>query len=152
MIKYCVDKWWENKDKLLGALKTDDGLKHCNYDYLVKLTVKNIFNGDDNTWEVEKITEIDNGCYQGTLLYLIPRMCFEPAEYDYLMTYVGYGSCSGCDELESIQCERSDEDAFIRNIMSLCRDIVTNTIMPYNTGWRNKEEFEHIEVNWDVEN
>ena len=36
--------------------------------------------------------------------------------------------------------------------MNLCRDIVTNTIMPYNTGWRNKEEFEQIEVNWDVEN
>lgn len=45
--------------------------------------------------------EIDDGDYQGTLLYLIPESGYQPTDYWYVR--VGYGSCSGCDTLESIR-------------------------------------------------
>lgn len=65
------------------------------------------------------------------------------------MTYVGYGSCSGCDTLQAIQDYGKDpisEDQ-LNDFMALCKDIVTNMIKPYNSGWRNEEEFTEVEVN-----
>lgn len=29
--------------------------------------------------------------------------------------------------------------------MSLCKDILTNTIKPYNYGWRNDSKFDQVE-------
>jgi hypothetical protein len=31
--------------------------------------------------------------------------------------------------------------------MTLCKDILQNTIKPYNNGWRKEEEWEPIEWN-----
>lgn len=98
MIKYCLRKWEENKEKLEKSLLEDKSLNTCDYKHLVEKVVEVILNnGDGKTWDVGNITEIDNGDYQGTLLYLIPEDTYQPSEYEYLMTYVGYGSCSGCD-------------------------------------------------------
>lgn len=59
----------------------------------------------DTLYELDedKITEIDNGDYQGTLIYLIPRNCYQPMASDYVYTSVFYGSCSGCDALLAAQ-------------------------------------------------
>ena len=48
----------------------------------------------------ERIHEIDDGDYQGTLLYVIGETSYQPDTYWYVK--VGYGSCSGCDTLEAI--------------------------------------------------
>lgn len=48
----------------------------------------------------ERIHEIDDGDYQGTLVYVIAASGYQPDEYWYVK--VGYGSCSGCDTLENI--------------------------------------------------
>ena len=105
-------------------------------------------NGDDKTWDVGNITEIDNGDYQGTLLYLIPRDTYQPSEYDYLMTYVNYGSCSGCDTLQAIQNYEKEEitEGQLKDFMSLCKDLICCMIKPYNCGWREEEEFLPVEV------
>jgi hypothetical protein len=29
--------------------------------------------------------------------------------------------------------------------MSLCKDLVCNTVKPYNSGWRNEEIFDSVE-------
>lgn len=67
-------------------------------------------------------------------------------EYEYLMTYVGYGSCSGCDTLQAIQeCgENIPTPEQLKDFMSLCKDLVTNMIKPYNTGWRATSDFEPV--------
>ena len=152
MIKYCVDKWNKNYKKLKLALEREEELQHCCYTYLVKLVVENIFNEgcdyNSERWSVEKITEIDNGDYQGTLLWIIPQDTYQPSETEYLMTFVNYGSCSGCDTLQSIQSIMdvlSDEEV-IKKFMQLCKDLVCNTIKPYNSGWRYKKEFDVIEA------
>ena len=152
MLKILVRKWDENKDKLKQELSTRRGLNACEYKDLVKLTFEVIYNnGEDDDWntlDVERMTEIDNGDYQGTLLYLIPFNSYQPSEYEYLMTYVGYGSWSGCDTLLNIQDYNDEQllsESQVKAFMQLCKDILTNTIKPYNGGWRHEEDFVHME-------
>ena len=149
MIKYCKYKWDVNKDKLEQALRTTEGLDHCDYEDLVKMVVDYILNGDvDNNdeykWDSDKITKIDDGDYQGTLLFLIPQDTYQPSEWEYLMTYVGYGSCSGCDTLQAIQNWGDGllTDDQVKDYMKLCLHIVSDIIKPYNGGWRNEDKFE----------
>jgi hypothetical protein len=153
MIKFCRDKWDKNKDKLIEELKRDTSLNSCDYLYLVKKTVDIILNDDEdnyNNYSTKGITQIDDGDYQGTLLFMIPRNTYQPSEYDYLMTYVGYGSCSGCDCLQSIQAWHYDDpptEEQIKDFLSLCKDIIQNIVRPYNCGWREDKEFLPCEDN-----
>jgi hypothetical protein len=149
MLKYCLDKWNKNKGLLKEKVKKDSSLNECDYRYLVKLVVDFVLNpGEDDRWDSEHITVIDNGDYQGTQLFLIPRDTYQPSEYDYLMTYVNYGSCSGCDTLISIQDIWGDEKGLterqVKDFMTLCKDLVTNMVKPYNCGWRSEEGFEQV--------
>ena len=157
MIKYCIEKWDKNKDLLRSALnnnellnhvlnKNDDNpLEYLEYKDLVKLTVIFILN-DENEWNENKIKEIDDGDYQGTLLYLIPEDTYQPNSSEYLMTFVEYGSCSACDTLQTIQCylDIRSRDKSIDDLMNLCKDLICNMIKPYNIGWRYDERFSTI--------
>lgn len=146
MIKFCKEQWAKNEEGLRKSLGKNYRKDSYNYLDLVKLVVTEILNKNDyEEWDVDNITEIDNGDYQGTLLYLIPRKTYQPSEYEYLMTYVGYGSCSGCDTLLDIQFSGNSEEERINDYVGLCRDIVRNIIKPYNTGWRNEEIYEKVE-------
>ena len=49
----------------------------------------------------ERIHEIDDGDYQGTLVYVIGAKGYQPSKYWYVK--VEYGSCSGCDTLQAIR-------------------------------------------------
>lgn len=153
MIKYALKKWSENKDVLRNAIQQTEKDKRgaWNYNDIVKLACRYIFNENtadkDPKINIDGITMIDNGDYQGTLLFMMPFDTYQPAEYEYLMTYVGYGSCSGCDTLQRIQLDEmyydvESDDDLIDSYMALCKDIVSNTIRPYNTGWRNNIIFE----------
>ena len=159
MIKYCIEKWDKNKDLLKSALDNnkllnhvlnkndDDPLEYLEYKDLVKLTVMFILN-DENEWDENKIKEIDDGDYQGTLLYLIPEDTYQPNSSEYLMTFVEYGSCSACDTLQTIQCylDIRNRDKSIDDLMNLCKDLICNMIKPYNTGWKYDEKFNTIEI------
>ena len=150
MLKYCLKKWDENKKKLEEELLKDPLLNECEYKHIVEKVVEIILNtNEEYLWNTEGITEIDDGDYQGTLLFLIPRKTYQPLEYEYLMTYVGYGSCSGCDTLQAIQDygESPISEDQLKDFMALCKDIITNMIKPYNCGWRNEEEFTEVEFN-----
>lgn len=147
MLKYCRDKWYENKDKLEAVIMMDTNLNHCEYSYLVELIVEYILNPSIETdWEkfdADKITVIDNGNYQGTVLFMIPRKTYQPSASDYLLTYSYYGSCSGCDTLLSIQ-DWSDgipTENQVKEYMILCKDLVCNIVKPYNYGWQEDEKF-----------
>lgn len=149
MIKYCKDKWSKNNNMLHAALSKKlklSELEDYNYKDLVKLSVEYILNDEDDEWDIDNITEIDNGDYQGTLLYLIPKSTYQPNEEDYIMTHVGYGSCSGCDTLEGIKDGYyEDSIQIIKEYMMLCKDIVCNMIKPYNNGWRHDDVFDIVE-------
>ena len=155
MIKYALKRWDKNKDALRNAIQQTEKDKRSSWNYndIVKLVCRYIFNenatNNDPKINIEGITMIDNGGYQGTLLFMIPFDTYQPMEYEYLMTYVGYGSCSGCDTLQRIQLDElyynvNSTDDLIDSYMALCRDIVSNTIRPYNTGWRNDMIYEPV--------
>lgn len=161
MNKFCLEQWERNKDRLKKELETRTDLNTCEYRDLVKLVTEYILNNPEDkpyivgdfgcelNFQSDEITEIDNGEYQGTLLYLIPFDTYQPSEEEYLMTFVGYGSCSGCDTLQGIQnyCDEVNlTPSQVNDFMTLCKDIVTNMIRPYNTGWRANPIFDTVEV------
>lgn len=134
------------------------GLDEITYSELVKIVVNVILNDgeeleniDRDKWNFDRITGIDDGDYQGTILWLIPRRTYQPSEYEYLITFVNYGSCSGCDTLLDIQSnipfDGTKPDSVINEFMQLCKDLVCNMKRPYNCGWREDEEFKEVEFN-----
>jgi len=153
MLKYCLKMWDKNRDKLQKDIESDTKLNSCDYKYLVEKVISIVFNDEDadydHKWDAENIMEIDNGDYQGTMLFIIPKDTYKPNEADYLITFVNYGSCSCCDTLLSIQdWEENPKPAKeqIKDYMTLCKDLVCNIVKPYNSGWRNEEEFEQVEM------
>ncbi len=154
MLKIMAKKWAKNQKLLKQKFATTKGLNICNYIDIVKMTFDVIYNSNEQDYgsklDIEQITQIDNGDYQGTLLYLIPFDTYQPSEYEYLMTYVDYGSCSGCDTLMAIQAYGYSEeflnDRQVKEFMQLALHIIQHTIRPYNCGWRKDEDFETIET------
>lgn len=158
MLKFCIEQWNKNKDKLRKDIE-DNFAEYNNASYkdLVVKVVDIIFNDEDDYYDdkfdSENIAEIDNGDYQETLLYIIPQDTYQPSESEYLMTYVGYGSCSGCDTLQAIQMWSFDDEGvrgdekeqFIKDMLGLCLNLVQNTIKPYNYGWRKDDRFTVVE-------
>lgn len=154
MIKYCLEQWEKNKVVLEKDIRKDKNLsgyygeETAGYLYLVKIVLNNY---SEYVWDFDRIVEIDDGDYQGTLLYVIPQKTFQPSEYDYLMTYVGYGSCGGCDPLMGIKDlgysstkEDYPTEEQVKDYMVLMKDILTNMIRPYNSGWREDKDFEEV--------
>ncbi len=157
MLVMMREKWYKNEKKLRAALpKFLEGRDFApEYKELVKLVFDIIVNSDeeefsDNRLLTNRITQIDDGHYQGTLLFTIPFDTYQPEEYEYLMTYIGYGSCSGCDAMQRAYYSHNDEDieGKVDDIMKICRDLVVNTIHPFDTGWRGTD-YRFVQVKWE---
>ena len=147
MVKIMKELWGVNQDKLRKALSEDTNLNSCDYEYLLKLVFNTIYNtsdeGANNPLDLNRITVIDDGGYQGTLLFLIPFDTYQPSEGEYIMTYIGYGSCSGCDALQAAQAWEDGllTEEQVTDFMVICKDLICNSIKPYNCGWRNDEKW-----------
>lgn len=152
MLLYCRDKWDKNKEKLEQAILQNKELHKCDYQDLVKMVVKYILNPNSSKkdkYNENNITVIDNGDYQGTLLFMIPRDIYQPTASEYLLTYISYGSCAACDLLKDLKMyyyDYQNEFAkhYINDYMMLCKDIVCNIVKPYNSGWREDERYKEI--------
>lgn len=99
MIEKFVDRFMAGKADLTRALseKHPEGYKD------LVVAVVRVLAGDDGYGEPdpERVHEINDGDYQGTLVYVIAAQGYQP--YDYWHVRVSYGSCSGCDTLEGIR-------------------------------------------------
>jgi hypothetical protein len=73
------------------------------YDDIVKAVIDMLFDGEEFYGDPPRVHKIDDGHYQGTLVYVISEAGYQPHEYWYVRVY--YGSCSGCDTLESLRSE-----------------------------------------------
>ena len=147
MTRIMKERWDANKDKLRAVLAERTDLNTCQYEDLVKLTFETIYNTTvtdlDCKLDLTNITVVNNGNYQGTLLFLIPFDTYQPSEHEYVMTYVGYGSCSVCDALQAAQGwgEGKLTEQQIAGFMDICGNLISNTIKPYNYGWREDENW-----------
>jgi len=101
MITEIISQWDKNKGKLEEYFKNT---KQSEFSDSYLSILKKIFELvlTDEEWQLDKITEVDDGDYQGTLLFIIPKDTYQPSVGDYLFTSVSYGSCSGCDTLQGI--------------------------------------------------
>lgn len=93
------DEIRENLRKLLIDRRVGNYWYDINYIDIVKVVIEAVHDGYC-TPDPNNIHEIDDGDYQGTLLYVIPADEYQP--YSYWCVKVGYGSCSGCDTLLDI--------------------------------------------------
>ena len=109
MIKDIIEKWENNKDKLENFFKENNQEVYDDYTKIVKNIIHYIVNEGKNKsddfglYDIDKIHEINDGDYQGTLIFIIPMDTYQPSLHEYIYTSVYYGSCSGCDTLQSIQ-------------------------------------------------
>jgi hypothetical protein len=71
------------------------------YENLVGAVVKVLAEDEYDSPDPARITRIDHGDYQGTLLFIIGAGGYQPSTY-WAMA-VSYGSCSGCDTLQAIR-------------------------------------------------
>ena len=152
MIKFCKNQWNANRERLEEALREDTQLIKCDYKYLLSLVVTYILNPGlvdfEQGWSAENITVVDDGNYQGTLMFLIPKDCYQPEESEYLLTFVNYGSCSVCDTLMGIQGfdDSKPTEQQLIDYMVLCKDLVMNMVKPYNDGWREDKRYNTVEL------
>lgn len=148
MIKFALNRWDDNNKKLREVIANTpvEERKHWDYENLVYLVATTVYE-----FELSDVRDIVYGGeanYQGTLVFLIPMTESPFTEREWLMSYIGYGSCTACDTLQGIQYDDesdSDIDA-VDEYMNLCRDIVSNTILPYNNGWRHDDLYDTVTV------
>jgi hypothetical protein len=99
-----IDEFVKEFDKNREILAAKFAEKHPDsYREIVKNVIEVIKDADDRSYgnpDPERIHEIDDGHYQGTLVYVIAENGYQPHDYWYVK--VGYGSCSGCDTLQAI--------------------------------------------------
>jgi hypothetical protein len=108
MILTFTGAFMANKDKIRAQFAEEFPE---DYDGIVK-TVASFMPDMDS----ENITVINDGDYQGTLLYIIPKKTYQPNQYWSVKIY--YGSCSGCDTFESIRASRSETEK-LDDVMTL---------------------------------
>jgi hypothetical protein len=97
MIQEFVDRFEVSKQVLIDQLAK----KHPgSYGELVEMVVRVVAGDEYGHMDAERVHEIDDGDYQGTLVFVIAGSGYQPSDYWYVK--VGYGSCSGCDTLQAI--------------------------------------------------
>lgn len=122
MIQEFVDKFMSKKGQLEQIFKE----KHPeDYKALVSAVISIV--GGDGEYELpdkNRIHQIDDGDYQGTLIFLIAAGGYKPCDYWYVK--VGYGSCSGCDTLQGISGYSDDPptDEQVNDYMTLALHVV----------------------------
>ncbi len=101
MIQEFIDRFLAKKPELeiIFAAKQPSDYKEIVTNVIRLITDENDY-GDFNP-DPERIHQIDDGDYQGTLLFVIAAKGYQPSDYWYAK--ISYGSCSGCDTLESIR-------------------------------------------------
>lgn len=97
MIQEFVDRFMAKKPELEAVFSVahPDG-----YQEIVKAVIEVVTTGDYDSPDPNRIHRIDDGDYQGTLLFVIAANGYQPDTYWYVK--VSYGSCSGCDTLAAI--------------------------------------------------
>lgn len=150
MLKIMAKRWSENEHLLREKLATTN-VSSLTYLDLVKMSYDVIYNTSEKLpsekIDTNRITVIDNGYYQGTYLFIALFGLCSPSANEYIITFTEYGSCSGCDSLLAITdyCKEYPNDEQISGLMLLCKDIIINTVKPFNSGWRYDEKFSETE-------
>lgn len=111
-----IENWENRKHKLKEWFEKNE--TPSSYKEIFEKIIELIITEDErNKFNLEKIRVIDDGDYQGTQIFIAFLDTYQPSVEEYIMTSVYYGSCSGCDTLQSIRYA-SDEDR-VNDLMTL---------------------------------
>lgn len=121
MITEFIEKFEDQKTTLENLFRQ----KHPDsYQEIVRNVIGVLGNDEYGSPDKNRIHVIDDGDYQGTLVFVIAANGYQPDDYWYVK--VDYGSCSGCDTLQAIT-EYSDDpptESQIKDYMTLALHIV----------------------------
>ena len=126
MDQVFVDKFMNGREQLKAIFKKEHPE---DYQDIVKKVI-DIINPDGFAHELpdpERIHQIDDGDYQGTLVFVIASRGYGLHSYWYVM--ISYGSCSGCDTLINIHRFQRDDppnDQQVEDYMTLALHVVQN--------------------------
>ena len=99
MDEKMVKRWFDGQDKVRAKFTA---AHPGDYRAIVTEVVRVL--ADENEYESpdpKRVHQIDDGDYQGTLVFVIGAAGYQPSSYWYVR--VSYGSCSGCDTLEALR-------------------------------------------------
>ena len=128
MDKVLVDKWNERNVQVKNAITAllEDNGWGITYTNILKVTLQVMFEDDyDEGYgypNYENIHVIDDGDYQGMLLFIVPEYGYQPSVYWKFTVF--YGSCSYCDTLQSILEDNDDKDQQIMDLMTLALHMI----------------------------
>jgi len=122
MVERFVAAWFKRQDEVKAAFsaKAPD-----NYEEIVKAVVRILSETDDySAPDPDRVHRINDGDYQGTLVFIIGASGYQPSDYWYVK--VGYGSCSGCDTLQAIggYSDEAPTEEQVHDYMTLALHIV----------------------------
>lgn len=120
MIKEMCGLFITNEQDIKEAIRSD---LPRSYGAILKTALSVMYAGEDYGFpDYENIHMIDDGDYQGTLLFVIPEKCYQPSTY--YVTKVYYGSCSGCDTLQAILEDSEDDDTQVNDLYTLALHMI----------------------------
>lgn len=134
MNKKFIEAWHENKDKMQRYLLLNGKGECITYEEIVKIIIDEIINPyldsafnirdyfNQEQYDSNSITVVDDGDYQGTLIFIIPRNSYQPEVEDYIYTSICYGSCGCCDALQDALLQ--DEETRIKDIMTIALHLI----------------------------
>lgn len=122
-----IEKFVSRFDAAREQLAKQFAVKHPRlYLDIVKAVVETLRDPDEpyDSPDPERIHTVDDGDYQGTLLFVIGAGGYQPSTY--WTVKVGYGSCSGCDTLEGIRNYSDDPptEEQVKQYMTLVLHVV----------------------------
>lgn len=128
MIDAFVQRFDEKRDDIKQMIR--DGVRDPDYETLFGYVVTALSNPEDymGTPDPERIHRVDDGHYQGTLVFVVAETGYQPSQY--WATKVNYGSCSGCDTLQRILgwSEEALTDTQVEDLFTLCLHMLQNMV------------------------
>lgn len=125
MIEKFVKVWDDRNDELRLRFSKE---RPDSYGGIVKAVIEMLESGLEGLWSGDKpdsdrIHVIDDGDYQGTLVFVIGGSGYQPSSYWSFLC--GYGSCSGCDTFQAIE-EYGDEisEDEVKGYMTLALHVI----------------------------
>ena len=131
MINSIIEQWDLNNHNLKQYFESTEQREYCDYKEILSLIFELVVEKVDKdgvsfTIQKENIRTIDDGEYEGTIIYIIPidRPFIDVS--DYLITDNYYCSCSGCDALLSISdCEsKKPNEIQVKEYMTIALHLV----------------------------
>lgn len=126
MILHYVKQWEKRKHILEQWLIENEpnSYEHL-YFKLFKLVVIEPESRFYKEWDWSRHRVIDDGDFQGNIIFVLCNDSYQPDLHDYIFTSVAYGSCSGCDTFQALD-EVSKEER-VKGYMTLALHMVQAT-------------------------